>query len=241
MSAPSYLRSLTGRLLASANFEAPQRPKEVRLDSYGDVFVVPGMTPQQGAAMSGSYFVGTNPTPGTEVVTTSSQTAYDQDKPVALLHNGSSERVVIPDFLQLKIEQVPTSATRWFLALTIDTAGSAYVSGGSTITPVCTHGGRDNSTIANFYFGAITSTDVTKRIILPAYQLKASIPIINDQVLIRFGGMGAGGILYAGAGDRVVDVPPIVLGEDCSLQVYLYGDSNAAAPTYEFCMGWMER
>lgn len=237
-----FLKGKVARLLrgSGGEFSTAGSLKSPRLDSYGDLFVLPGMTPQQGAALAGSYFVATNPTPGTEIVTTTSQTAYDQDKPVALLANNGSSRIVLPDYMTLKIEQVPTSATRWFCVVALDTAGSAYVSGGSTLTSVCTHSAIGSESSATAYFGAITATDTTKRIISIGL-IKDVVPVIDDQVTLRFGGTGSGSILYAGAGDRVIDLPPVALGLNGSMLVYLYGESNAAAPTYEVTMGWIER
>ena len=242
--ADTSIQGLVGRLRSTASYTNPQLSKTVRVDAYGDQFMIPTLTPLQGAALSGSYWCAANPTPGTEIAITTSQTAYDQNVPVFLIQNTHSTRYVIPDFLSLKIEALPTSATRILATIATYTGTVSainYLSGGTALTSrSCLIGGSETS-IAASYFGAIASTDVAKTIMWNG-ALVDVIPVIDSQYVFRWGHGPAGSSVMGEtvAVHRVLSLPPICLGPYSSMELYLYGDSAGAAASFELGVGWME-
>jgi hypothetical protein len=236
-------RSLVGRLLASAGFQNPQREKELRLDAYGDLFTVPSLPDQAGGALSGSYLTATNPTIGTAIVTTTSITAFTAVSPVAAFFNaGVNGRSIVMDYLSMRIQQVPTSATRWLYTWVVDPV-DRYTSGGTLLVPTNTNSGVDNTSIMRFHFGAIVATAASASVRRHSNGLvRDVIPLIDDSTTFRFNDRGANGSLVNAAGGvQYIAVPPMVIAPGHTGLLYLFGDSNAAAPTWEFTAGWYER
>jgi hypothetical protein len=231
----------TARVISSVTLSAGELTKNVRVDGRGDVFTIGGMSPLQGAALSGTYFVGCNATPGTEIAVSADQTAYDQNVPVMLFYNSSTTKSCILDYISLKLETVPASATRYLYTLAAYD-GDAYSSGGTQLTSKCTLIGSSETSSVECYFGAIASVDVAKTI-LTTGSLIDVVPVIDSTFLFRFGAMSSSSATHGAATAQhiVRDLPPIVLGPETSLELYLYGDSQSATPTYEPTAGWIER
>lgn len=239
----NYLRSLTGRLLSSAAFTAPERPKNVRLDSHGDVFTVPGLTGPQGAALSGAYFVGANPTVGTGIATTTSITAFTAASPVAMLYNAGT-RVIVPDYFTMLFTAAPTSATAWHYAWILDPV-DRLSSAGTAIVPAPTNSAVSAASDCRFTFGAIVATSASANVRRVGRGIvRSKIPVVNDEVCFKFGteeptpfGATDTSVILS----RAVCVPAVAVAPGHSLVLYMYGASNAGAPAWEFAAGWSER
>lgn len=213
-----------------------------RMDNYGDQFVLPCLSPAQAAALSGGYFCGTNPTPGTEIATAANQTAYDQNVPVATFRNSSTDRIMIPDVFAIKAETVLGSATRILYTIAVS-ATDDYTSGGTELTARSTLvGSTANPAQGKAYFGEIALIDVAK-IILINGMVSDVVPVIDSNFIFRFG-MPVEASYISGAATAshtVRNVPAVALKPGATCSIYIYGDSGSATPTYEPFMAWYER
>lgn len=211
------------------------------------------------AADEGNFFVATNPTSGTVIATTTSvvddaataSATHAQNVPVLLMQNAWSEgdpnaKNIYPRYLRMMLTQVPTSATSWQMSVRADKNPSAYTSGGSTITPVNVNTGSSVGSKAAIYFGAVVTPlplAATARLLARA-QVNAVIPVTLDQWLFTFGTVGMGGDQLAngaGAKNVLIPLPPIIIAPGWNIRVGMWGTSNAAAPSWEFELGYVER
>jgi hypothetical protein len=215
----------------------------------------------QGAADEGSFFVVTNPAPGTAIATTTSvvddatgATTRAQQKPVMVLTNGwtSSSGVLAQNiylrYLKMFIVQVPTSATSWKYAMRLSPGITTKVTtAGTSCVPVSPNGNYAQASRAVVSFGAITCTDSTtdtgQRLVANG-QISGAIPVALDEWLFTFGD-GSKSIDSIGTQTLVkrltIPVPPIVVPPGWTWTLEMWGASNAAAPSWEFEMGYVER
>jgi hypothetical protein len=193
-------------------------------------------TGDQGASDEGSYFVVTNPTPGTAIATTTSvvddatgATTHAQQKPVMYLQNqwptGTVQaQSVYLRYLKMFIVQVPTSATVWRYAIRLSPNVNKMSSAGTVCTPVNPNGGSGQLSKLGVWFGAI--------------------PVANDEWLFTFG-QAASSFDSIGTQTLVkrltIPVPPIIIPPQWGMTLEMWGASNAAAPSWEFEMGYIER
>lgn len=211
------------------------------------------------AADEGNFFVATNPTTGTPIATTTSvvddaataSSTHAQNVPVMLIQNSwdpanPNAKWIYPRYLRMFITQVPTSATSWQMSIRADQNPSAYTSGGTRITPVNVNLGSSNLSGAAIYFGAVVTPlplSASARLLARA-QVNSAIPITLDQWLFTFGTVGNGSDQISGgsgAKNLVMPLPPIAIGPGWNIRIGMWGTSNAAAPSWEFELGYVER
>lgn len=209
-------------------------------------------------ADEGNYYVSLNPTVGTAIAMTTSvvddaataSSTHAQFAPVMQIVNGdvasnANARSIYPRYLRMSLAQVPTSATIWRYAMRLD-SGSKYASGGSQITPVNVNPGSSNNPVARIYFGAIvpTSLPTSNSHLVASGFIDTTIPVTGDQWLFTFGNASPsmdqlnGGTV---AKNMVFNCPPIIIPPNWTLQIEMWGTANAAAPSWEFEMGHIER
>lgn len=209
-------------------------------------------------ADEGGFFVGTNPTVGTAIAMTTSvvddaataSSTHAQFAPVALWTN--QENAANPNavsiylrYLKMFISQVPTSATNWQASLRLDTI-ARYSSGGSLITPQNVNPASSKASKCQFAFGAIVPLALpsANARLLSNHKIDTAIPVAGDQWLFTFGNSAPamdqlnGG---ATAKNMTYNCPPIVIPPGCCLALDMWGTSNAAAASWEFECGWVER
>lgn len=209
-------------------------------------------------ADEGGYFVATNPTVGTAIATTTSvvddaatgSATHAQFAPVALLQNTEvstnlSAVSIYLRYLKMVVVQVPTSATNWKYSFRLDSI-PRYSSAGSTIVPVNVNYSSSKASKTQFYFGAIVPLALpssTARLVGHG-TVDTAIPVAGDQWLFTFGNSAPSMDQLNGgttAKNMVFNVPPIIIPPGCSLSLDMWGTSNAAAPSWEFECGWVER
>lgn len=223
-----------------------------RLGRYGDIQAAINTRVAQALAEEGSYFVATNPTPGTPVATTTSITTFAETAGAVgvslLIKNGESRSAqapkrVILDYIKLMIVQVPTAATSWQFAGVIDDNPIRYTSGGSAIVPVSPNGDIAAQSIVSMYFGALTTAVPNNRRLVSRGTLRGVIPTTFDTFMIKFGAdEGGGHATGAAASGRILAVaPPVIIAAQQNFALTMWGASNAAAPSFEFEIGWAER
>lgn len=209
-------------------------------------------------ADEGGYFIGTNPAVGTAIAATTSvvddaataSSTHAQFAPTALWQNtevptNPNAVSIYLRYLRMFLVQVPTSATSWKFSLRLDSV-LRFSSGGSAITPVNVNYSSSKAPKGQMFFGAIVPLALpSSNARLVANGLVNSvIPVTLDQWLFTFGNASPsmdqlnGG---ASAKNIVINVPPVIIPPGCSLSLDMWGTANAAAPSWEFECGWVER
>lgn len=226
-------------------------PMSIRGGRYGEIMTMGLYGKKHALADEGSYFVATNPTPYTPIAMTTSIVTFAETAGAVgvtmLLKNldvktAQAKRLYL-DYIKLIVIGVPTNATSWQYALVIDDNPIRWTSGGSAITPVNPNGDVNAASIAQLYFGAITSAVPTNRRLVARGSLRGVIPTTFDEFMIICGSAegGSGYASAAASGKSVNQAPPIILGGQQNLALTMWGASCSAAPTFEFEMGWWER
>ncbi len=244
--------SLVGRLKGLLRTDGQAQQYPVRLNSYQDVMVQPNLEPLLGAADEGSVFVAMNPTPETPIAVTTSIITYAETSGAVgvtlLMRNGSvagtlGAKNIVPLFIKLMLVQVPTSATHWKYVLATDDNPARYTSGGSAITTIFNvNGNMPNTSVVAMQFGALTTGVPTNRRLVGRGNLRGVIPTTFDQYIITFGANGSGqssGAAASGSFDEVT--VPVVLSPGQNLALTMWGIGNAAAPSWEFMVAWIEK
>jgi len=223
---------------------------DVRVSKYGELVNSPVLTSKQNLSLEGSYFIATNPTMGTGIAMTTSITTFAETAGAVgvmfLLRNtltaGDTAKRIVMDYLKMKIIQVPTSATHWDYAVAVDDNPARYTSGGSVITPTNPNGGASAGSIASLYFGALTTGVPTNRRIVGRGTLRGIIPTTFDTMTIAFGGDHVANAILTSGSAKYLDVTsPVILAPGQNMAITMWGTSNAAAPSFEFEAGWIER
>ena len=210
-----------------------------------------------GVADEGSFFVATNPTPGTAIATTTSvvddatgATTHAQQKPVLLIQNQNtvaSGYNIYLEYLKMFIVQVPTSATAWRYAMRLDPLSTKLTTAGTVITPQNVNGNSSTLSRAYINFGAITTTDSTaspQQRLIANGQVSQAIPVANDEWFFNFAATFASidsSITSANVKRMSIPVPPVIIPPGWFFTLEMWGASNAAAPSWEFELGFVER
>lgn len=214
----------------------------------------PLFTGLQGAMDEGSFFIGTN-VPGTAIATTTSvvddaatqSSTHAQASPVMLLQNQNATGGynVYPVYLKMFIVQVPTSATSWKYALRLDNLSTKLTTAGTVITPVQPNPAQTSKSNCYITFGAITTVIMSGQGRLVGNgQVSGAIPVALDQWYFAFGqassspdSIGTQTLVKS----LTIPVPPICIPPGWFLTLEMWGTSNAAAPSWEFEFGYIER
>lgn len=208
-------------------------------------------------ADEGSYFVVTNPTPGTVIATTTSvvddaataSATHAQNVPVMHYLNGYPQTAADGKstyfrYIRMMLSQVPTSATTWRFAVRIGTR-ARYTSGGSLLVPQNVNG---NAAVqvspSTCYFGAVvTALDPNNRLVSNG-TVGSVIPVTLDVWTFTFGDVVQPSNFLNGSASAknvTISLPPICIGPGGYMQFEMWGASCAAAPSWEFEMGVVER
>lgn len=248
MEAPSVLlRSIISRILPQAMPDGIDG--RLRASRYGDLSVTPLWNTQHGLADEGSYFVSTNPAPGTGLATIAAPTTLADTSPFILLFNGhkpGGKRAYI-DFCKLICTAPGTAGTALHAAVKVDGQNPLrYTSGGSVITPVNVN--MDDQTVSGLqvWAGAIVATAASVAVRLVDHAiLRPVIPVIGDTYYLNFGGAEnmVGSLAPAGTAvaQQSFNMPPAVIGPQQWAAIHLWLPSQSAASSYEFALAHIER
>lgn len=242
---------IPSRSLPQATPSSPVTMRLPRGGQYGEAYTIPIFNNAMGASDEGSYFVATTPTPGTGVAFGGAAiTAFNDTTGAGLvLINGdvpsqTAKRLYL-DYIKLILTVIPTSATNIQLAVKLDNVQSRYTSGGSVITPVNPNGDVGAASVARVAFGALTlAASSSAARILGRAPVRTIAPLVNDKYLLTFGSLpdvASQNYALATAGAFTAGFPPIIIGPNQVLSVHSWGTAQAAAPSFELEMGWIER
>ena len=225
----------------------------------GSQKVVALLPPDYAAADEGSLFVATN-TPGTVIATTTSvvddntgATTHAQQKPVMVIGNqwtagNTNSQTIYLRYLKMFISQVPTTATNWKYAMRLSpNLGTKITAAGTVITPQILNPANTVASKALIQFGTITTTDSTtdtgQRLIANG-QVAAAIPVAADEWLFTFGAVTQNfdaSITSANVKRTTIPTVPVFITPGWIWTLEMWGASNAAAPSWEFELMYIER
>lgn len=210
-----------------------------------------------GLADEGSFFVATNPTTGTGIVTTTSvvddaataSATHAQNVPVMYIQNGYASgdpngRSIYLRYLRMIVTAAPTSATVWQMSIRADNV-ARYTSGGTRIVPVNINTGSSIASSAIVYFGAVVTASLPSASarLLANVQIQSTIPVVKDQWMITFGDTSMPSNILTASAAKNINVPcgPITIGPGWNVAIGMWGASNAGTPAWEFELGYAER
>jgi len=222
---------------------------EGRSNRFGELYVraIEGNR-QHALADEGSYFVATNPTPGTAIAGISAADGYDDAEALLFIRNDATAaegtRLYL-DYILLSATAAGTNGTNFSYAMDCPTGATSYASGGSTITPVNVNRASSLTASVTMKFGAVVTTTGTTERIVSHGPLRSVIKLIGDKYLFTFGvGEKKDGCAATTAGTAIVNIvracPPVVLGPSDQFCLREFAASQTVAAQYEFEMGfWM--
>lgn len=243
---------LTQELLPSARPDTNE--VEQRFSKYGDAINLMMGGPRHSLAAEGSYFVTTNPTPGTAVAYGSggTQTSFSALAGLFVIKNNAPTSVPNPinlflDYIRLHVTgTVPASATKTAFAVTIDTGNRTPTANFTLLTPLCTNFRSARGSIGQIWVpsaGIPTVPAAVNSRLIANGCIKQAISVTLDEYMIKFGGSdGINGQAAQTVGRFCTDAPPVVLGPQEYAVIHLWQPSAATnALSVEFEIGHWER
>ena len=202
-------------------------------------------------AQSGRYFMATNPTPGTGLIS-GAVTSLADTTPYILVRNNNSVASginIYPDFLRLHVTVVGIGHTSPKLTVKLDTGQTTtrYTSGGTAITPISTGNGAATlaATGALIYFGAITAAAAGAAVLIDTFQLKTAIEVVNDTWAVDFGSPTHS--VKSALADNSTTIShgyfgtaPICIGPQQHLTIHLWAASMSTGVTLQPSFGYIE-
>lgn len=223
---------------------------------YREMYTQSMVLKQHCMADEGSYFIATNPTPGTGIAmavnATVSETAgnvlniFNADDP----NNTPNGKRIYLDYIKLICTVAPASATALQGFHKVDRY-SRYTSGGSLIAPVnvnmdaAASGIAGNNAIINF--GALVTTAPTQAARLVGRNaIRSAIPVVGDVYIFSFGDIerNISGVTpgVATAMGRTMPCVPIIIGAQQNYSLQIWAPGNAVTPaSFEFEIGYWVR
>ena len=243
----SYQAFLKARREKPTRVSGGQTPA-ARGTEYGDAVVQPlfgGKT--IGLADEGSYFVATNPTPGTGIAGIADPATFADTKALVVLKNTSETLSVYLDYLNLTVTAAGTNATNLYWVAKLDNI-TRWSSGGSAITPVNTNMDSTTAAAVDLRFGAAVAVAAGSSARLIGHGVvRTVIPVVADQYRFVFGGSEVAAVhspmstIGTAIAYAVVPVAPVVLGPGDSLLFHTFSGSQSGAHSFEFSLGFWQR
>jgi hypothetical protein len=257
---PNVDSSIWSRVSRGLGLKVPDtNPIINRVSEYGETVNEPLWNKSHKLAKEGSYFVVTNPTPGTGLATIATLTSLVDTSPFAIIQNNNpgspmNQPFIDLDYIKLTCTAPGTAGTALLWAIKTDIV-NRYTSGGSQLTGGVNVGlgalspnttGRNTSN-ANITAGALvaaTPTSNSVRLFGHGY-FRSVIPVVGDSYLINFGSgdMQVGGQPKNGSApsDFVAPHAPVTIGPGHAAYLHIWLPSQSAASSFEIEIGYAER
>lgn len=225
---------------------------DARADQYGNAMVIPLGGKQHGLADEESYFIATNPVPGTGLATIAALQTLVDTSPFILIQNGDAASADGPasrlylDYVKLEATAPGTAGTSIRYAVKTDVArADRYTSGGTQLTPQNPNQDSSAASPDKIYCGALVAAAAPQSRLLGSGLLRPVIPVIGDTYMINFGGLdpSVGGLITSGTTIAAVTKPhvPVILGPQQWCAIHLFLASQSAASSYEVEIGYWRR
>lgn len=244
LSPQALIRGVVSRILPSANPDSSNNDIAVRQGTYGELYTQPLVRKSHNLADEGSYFIINNAQTG---ITPPLGVAFSATVAALILYNNDTlGRRLYLDYINLTniVAVTATSSVvgeaNAFLALVIDN-GNRYSSGGSVLTAPVNPNLSNAATTPNIsaYFGNLTATAATgaartlvgQRVTRPS-PTTAALTLVGDTWLLNFGaveGMAATSQTVTNANFVPVPMPPVVIGPQQSVALYLWWANHTPA------------
>jgi hypothetical protein len=233
------------KLRPTAQADDTSTVSPTRTGKYGEAYNFPMGIGRYGLADEGSYYtVGS--VIGTDITAHAAPAIADgATKPLLHIFNGSSDKDIYLDYIEMLTTIANASATAVAFRGYVDNKGSTGRTGaGTALTPVNTRSNSSNTSGATVYAGAVTAVATSERL---AYSrvIKEFIGVALDRYSFSFGNglVGNPTTSYtAGATAIVCYGPPIVIGPGGNLYFCQVSPSGAStAATFQFELGFWER
>lgn len=220
-----------------------------RVGLYGEQYVRNLDVTKHVLADEGSYFVLTNPTPGSALASAVNASS-DFTKSLFIFYNSAAAggpRCYL-DYVKILPTTAPASATSMQFAVQIDTT-NRYTSGGTGPTAGVNVNGADGSaSVGKWYYSSgsavITTAAASNAVRLVARGVARSVvPAVLEEIVLQCASDSASGSSSGTtAGRTATNLPPIVLDGGQSAVFNVWFPSNAITGlSYEFEVGWYER
>lgn len=219
----------------------------MRVSRRGEVITQP-LTGSKFSALAaeGSYFVATNPTPGTGIAGVAAASSFDDTQTLLHIRNTDTTKNLHLDYLRLTVTAAGTNGTTALYAMKTDRGVTRRTSGGTAITPVNPNAGDSSTASVAMYFGPIVTAAATSdaRLISNGNLRVGVIKVVGDTYLWNFGGSTqvVGAMAQAGTAvaQVVVNVAPVVLGPNDQFFLHEWAASQTVGSSYLFeCGFWM--
>src|SRR5216684_235376 len=196
-------------------------------------------------ADEGSYFVATNPTPGTAIAFAVNAAVSETAGYFLSVQNSqpaNGKRIYL-DYLRLICGVAPVSATAGDMFIKLDSSG--WTSGGTAITPVNPNYDNAATSVATVNAGALkTAARVAPRLVARA-RLRTAIPVVGDEWDFIFGAYEhATAQVFNGTNPQrmPIGLPPVIIAPQAFALVQLWFVGNLTTPaSFEFELGMVER
>ncbi len=226
-----------------------------RFGRFGDIYALGVMPTDHVAADEGSYWVATNPTPSTGVAYGSGGTqATFADAAAAFVwkNNASAAdgiRMYLKYVRMILGGTIPASSTSLQFAVKVDNGNRVPTANATAITPVNPNmdiGAGSGAPAGVVYVpngGIPTVPAAVSARLIGRGSLRQVIPVVLDELELRFGAVdGPGAVVATGAGRYVTSAPPVVIGPQQFALLHLWLPSGTTSPlTFEFETAWVER
>lgn len=261
MSDEVILKGLVARTLPAAQSDGDESNIAARVSRYGDQLAIQVGGPRQGLVDEGSYFIATNPTPGTGIAPNAVETSFSDTRGFFVIKNtedpgNPQAKRIYMDYLKLillataptatvsqhfalkrsKISREPTTAANRTLLSPVQMASA---SGRASIARPMSYANAGAMTVP----ASAAEDPVVGRVCLPT-----SLGIAGDEYLLKFGSDDLGAVagltaVRATAPARIVGLlPPVVIEAGESLVIHRWWLTEATnAPNFEFELAWYER
>jgi hypothetical protein len=222
----------------------PMWPSLHSLLDEGSLFIVTSTNAASGQA------AGTGIATTTSVVddAATASATHAQNVPVLYCANlGASSdpngRTIYPLWMRFLVTSAPTSASLWNWAIRGDVT-PRYTSGGTLLNTINVNMGSSNSSKLQAYFGAVvTALPSASQRVLGSGAVQSSIPVVKDLWTFTFGDITAPTNILTATGAKNLTIPcgPFAISPGTNFALEMWGTSCAAAPAWEFEMGYAER
>jgi hypothetical protein len=233
-----------------------------RFDGYGGQAVNTFFNKKQALAGEGSYFVTTNPTPGTGVGAGPVVTSYANTAPYFILQNNNPAGgpVIYPDYLKLIVSAAfgGGTVTNWNFAVIRDVAVplSLYVTTATSLSTATPNNVNALSPVrSNAVFGfqggataLVAKAPSASSAIVGRASVGAGIGLVGEEVVLDFGALDPcayQGLTAAEAvspGRKVSVLPPLAIapGQQIAIVAW-FPTATTTGLNYEFELGHVER
>jgi hypothetical protein len=230
----------------------------IRVDPWKGQYVQPIFMGDENQADEGSYFVATNPTPGTAIAygSAGTQASFSDTVPFFLYKNNAGAGTGTRMYLKnLKLIQIggtaPATTTSVQVAVKTDNVPRFPTSAASTYTAATPVNANNNSTrgavgqlwVPNGAVATIPASGGSARLV-DRVQLKGGPTLVLDQYELLFCAPdnAQGGGYLTTVSKYSERVSPVILGPQEYAVVHLWFPGGATNPfTFEFSTSWRER